>query len=163
MERLFKVWPVVYVLSIVAVNVGFAYVHPIDLGFGMFAPMALLVGAIFIFRDLAQRDAGHFVLLLMAVGLILSYLLADPYIALASALAFAASEFMDWVVYTTTKRPMRERIIISNAVAIPIDTMVFLFVAGFFTAGTFWIMLASKAVASVIVWYVDPKAQPSPA
>lgn len=150
----FIAWPAAYILTIVAVNIGFSFIPPINLGFGMFAPMALLVGAVFIIRDFAQRDLGpHLVLLPMAIGIFLSYIMADPYVALASAAAFATSELLDWAVYTITKRPMRERILISNSIAIPVDSVIFLGLVGIFTFPTFLIMCASKAAATAIVWF----------
>ena len=57
---------------------------------------------IFILRDFAQREIGHKVLGAMAVGAVLSYFMADPFVAFASVVAFMISELVDWVVYTFT-------------------------------------------------------------
>ena len=81
-----------YILSIVLVNIGFVFITPISLLGEMFPPMSLIVGAIFILRDFAQREIGHRVLGAMAVGAILSYFMADPFIAIASVVAFFISE-----------------------------------------------------------------------
>jgi uncharacterized PurR-regulated membrane protein YhhQ (DUF165 family) len=78
--------------------------------------------------------------------------MADPFIAIASALAFIVSETTDWAVYTKTKRPMKDRILLSSAISVPIDSLVFLVVAGFFGWTTFFVMVVSKMIASVIVW-----------
>lgn len=151
MDRL--MWPALYVLTIFSVNLGFSYIPPIDLGFGFFAPMAIVVGIVFIVRDMSQVALGpNMVLIPMVIGIVLSYLMADPYVAAASAVAFTISELCDWAVFTFTKRPLRERIIISNCVAIPIDSMVFLGLVGIFSIPTFLVMCASKALATAVVW-----------
>lgn len=148
-------WAFLYLVTIVAVNVGFMLVPPIDLGFGLFSPIALLVGATFIVRDFAQRQVGSsYMLLYMGVGLVLSYVMANPFIALASAAAFLISEMVDWAVFTWTKRPFKQRMLISNAVSVPVDSLVFLTIAGIFTPATFGIMIASKAVATLLVWWL---------
>lgn len=141
-----------YIASVVAVNIGFSYVPPIATPLGMFAPMALFVGAIFIIRDYAQRASGHFVLVGMLIGSVVSYLLADPYVAVASAAAFAVSELIDWVVYTVLKRPFHQRVMISSLFSVPVDTAVFLLGIGFMHLGTFVIMVLSKLVAVGLVY-----------
>jgi len=142
-----------YLSSILAVNLGFTYLPMIQLPGGQaLAPMSILVGFIFILRDYAQREIGHNILAAMAVGIVLSYILADPFVALASAAAFAASELIDWAVYTRTKRPLKQRILISSAISTPIDSAVFMLVAGFFSWPGLIIMTASKMIAVAVIW-----------
>jgi len=143
-----------YIAAIVFANIGFAYIPMIPLPFGeMFAPMSLLVGFVFVLRDLAQRDLGHKVFLFMAAGIALSYLMADPYVALASAVAFGVSEFADWAVYTIFKKPIRDRILISSAISTPIDSAVFMLMLGFFSWYGLAIMVASKMLGAAVVWH----------
>lgn len=141
-----------YVALILVVNVGFSVVPPIMTPLGLFAPMAIFVGFIFVMRDFAQRSAGHWVLLAMVVGTALSYVLASPYVALASAAAFAVSELVDWGVYTASRKPFHQRILISSIIATPIDTLVFLYGISAFSFGTFCIMIASKMIAALVIW-----------
>lgn len=153
MIRLLSLWPLAYISTIVVVNLGFSYVPPVDVGFGLFSPMALVVGFVFIVRDFAQRAVGDVLVLIpMAIGLALSYVMADPFVATASAVAFLVAEGIDWVVFTVTKKPMRKRIIISNAVSIPVDSFVFLYFVGIFTPATFAMMVVSKLAATVLIW-----------
>ena len=56
-----------YILAIVLVNMGFIYVPMIPMFGEMFPPMSLVVGAVFILRDFAQREIGHRVLGAMLV------------------------------------------------------------------------------------------------
>jgi len=142
-----------YVALILAVNIGFSLVPPIMTPLGLFAPMAIFVGLIFVMRDFAQRAAGHWVLLGMLVGTALSYMLASPYVALASAAAFAVSEAVDWIVYTASRKPFHQRILISSVIATPVDTLVFLYGISAMSLGTFSIMVASKMIAAAVIWY----------
>lgn len=141
-----------YIGSVVVLNMGFAYVPMVETPIGMLSPMAVLAGLVFVLRDFAQRRAGHGVLFAMIVATGLSYFLADPYVALASAAAFAAAELADYVIYTFTSKPFHQRILISSIVSTPIDTVVFLYGISAFTVGTFGLMVAAKLVAAVIIW-----------
>lgn len=142
-----------YFLAVVTANLGFTYIPLIPIPGGeMFAPMSLLVGLVFVLRDFAQKELGHRVLFVMTAGLLASYLLADPYVAYASAAAFAISEFADWLVYTVTKKPLKDRILISSVVSTPIDSATFMMIVGFFSWYGLAIMVASKMIAAVFVW-----------
>lgn len=152
MHRMFSLSMFVYVGLVVLINIGFSYIHPIPTAFGMFSPMALVVGAVFVVRDFVQRTSGHFVLVGMLLATIASYLLADPFVAIASAAAFAASELIDWLVYTLSKRPFHQRVILSSLFSVPVDTAVFLLGIGFMHTGTFIIMVLSKLVAVFFVY-----------
>ena len=60
-----------YVASIEAVNIGFMVVPMVPIGSERCgAPMSLLVGAIFVLRDFAQREIGHGVLIAMLIELL---------------------------------------------------------------------------------------------
>ena len=142
-----------YILSIVLVNIGFIYVPMIPLLGQMFPPMTLIVGLVFILRDFAQREVGHGVLIAMGIGAILSYIMADPFIAIASVVAFGISELVDWAVYTYTKRPLKQRILLSSAIGTPIDSAVFLSMIGFFNPVGFILMTLGKMVAALIIWW----------
>ncbi len=148
----FPTFILAYIVAIVVLNLGFSYVPMIDLGFGMFSPMAILAGLVFVLRDYAQRQSGHFVLVGMAGGALLSFALADPYVALASVAAFGISEIGDWLIYTVTKKPFHQRVLISSVVSTPIDTAVFLFLIDGMTVGTFLLMVVAKMLAALLIW-----------
>ena len=92
-----------------------------------FNPLTIATGMVFVVRDFVQREMGHRVLILMALAIAWSFYYSWPVIALASAIAFAISESADWLIYTFTKYRLSTRILISSAVAAPIDTTVFLY------------------------------------
>ena len=144
-----------YILLIVAVNYGFSVVPPIELfGGELWPPMSLVVGFVFIVRDFAQREIGHRILFAMAIGVGLSYIMADPYVAMWSAIAFMVSELADWAVYTWTKRPMSERVIYSSVISAPVDSAVFLIGLGFATPIGIALMSASKLLGAIAVWWL---------
>lgn len=144
-----------YIALIVAVNYGFSVVPLVKLPDGtMWPPMSLVVGFIFVVRDFAQREIGHKVLLAMLVGAALSYVMASPYVAIASAAAFLVSEVVDWLVYSLTKRPLSQRILTSSLLATPLDSAVFLYGIGAFSWAGVLAMTVSKLIGAAIVWWL---------
>lgn len=152
-EKLLSPFMLAYIGLVVLVNIGFSYVPMVDLGWGLFSPMAILVGLIFVIRDFAQRHSGHYVLFGMAVATVLSFVMADPFVAVASATAFGLSELADWAIYTVTKKPFHQRVLLSSVISTPVDTAVFLFMISGFTAGTFVLMILSKMVAAALIYW----------
>jgi hypothetical protein len=133
----------------------------------VFNPLTILTGLVFVVRDFVQREMGHRVLILMALAIAWSFYYSWPVIALASAIAFAIAETVDWVVYTFTKYRLSTRILISSAIAAPIDTTVFLYgadlaqqMAGTAEAGSQfnlpnWILfILGKMIGALIVSYM---------
>ncbi|MBH89947.1 MAG: hypothetical protein CMF71_06970 [Magnetovibrio sp.] len=149
-----------YVVLIVAVNYAFTVVPLVKLPDGtMWPPVALLVGFIFVARDFAQREVGHKVLLAMLVGVAISYFMASPFVATASAVAFLISELADWAVYTYTKRPLSQRILFSSLLGAPIDSAVFLGILSLLTPVGIFAMSASKIIGALIVWWMIRKRE----
>lgn len=146
---------IAYILMIVGVNYAFTVLPLIALPGGSVLPAAtFLVGAIFVMRDFAQREIGHWVLAAMFAAGVLSYWLASPEVAVASVAAFLVSELVDWAVYSFTRWPFPQRIILSSAVSTPIDSAVFLFAIGHLSMAGVVIMTAAKMVAAIIVWHM---------
>lgn len=126
-----------------------------------FSPWVLLVGFWFVLRDFSQREVGHYVFLPMGIGVGLAALL-NPAYAAASGIAAAVSEFMDWLVYTFSKKPFHERILISSLVSAPVDTLVFLYVFDMlgvvpgltlFNIGNILVGSISKLLAAIFIWH----------
>lgn len=144
-----------YVFLIVAVNYGFAVVPLVKLPDGtLWPPLSLVVGFIFVVRDFAQREVGQRILVAMAIGAVISYFMASPRIAVASAAAFLVSELTDWAVYSFTRRPFSQRILYSAALSAPVDTIVFLAGIGILSTAGVGAMTVSKLVGAVIVWWM---------
>jgi hypothetical protein len=133
----------------------------------VFNPLTMLTGMVFVVRDFAQREMGHRVLILMALAIAWSFYYSWPVIAIASATAFAISEGVDWLLFTFTKYRLSTRILLSSALAAPVDTTVFLYgadlaqsMAGLAEPGSQlnianWIFFVlGKMVGAVIVSYM---------
>jgi uncharacterized PurR-regulated membrane protein YhhQ (DUF165 family) len=114
----------------------------------------VIVGFVFVLRDYAQREIGHKVLLATALAGIPVWYFAGPELAIASLTAFALSEMTDWAVYSFTKRPLQNRIILSALLSVPVDTLVFQHLAGYLTPAAFVTEVLSKAVGVAAVWYL---------
>ncbi|MBL6942515.1 MAG: VUT family protein [Rhodospirillales bacterium] len=144
-----------YIALIVAVNYAFSVVPLVELPDGtMWPPVALAVGFIFVVRDFAQREIGHKVLLAMLVGVVISYFMADPFVATASAAAFLVSELVDWAVYSFTKRPLSQRILFSSLLGAPVDSAVFLGILGLLSPAGVVAMSVSKLLGAFLVWWM---------
>jgi queuosine precursor transporter len=151
-------WTVSYVASILAVNWLFAPSQLVEgvtfwkTAWGDLFLANLIVGAVFVLRDYAQREIGHRILLATLVAGVMTYFMVDPAIAIASLVAFVMSETADWGVYSFWKKSLQSRILVSSLVAIPLDTVVFQHLAGYLTPAAFMMEVLSKAVGVFIVW-----------
>ena len=144
-----------YVGLIVLVNMGFSVVPLVDIPGGeKWPPMSLVVGFIFVARDFAQREIGHRVIIAMLIAAALSYVMADPFVAMASLAAFLISEFADWAVYSFTGRSFRQRVLISSAVGTPVDSIVFLGIIGHLSVIGALAMTVSKMLGALLVWWL---------
>ncbi len=117
-------------------------------------PAALVVGFVFVVRDFAQRKVGHNILWAMLAGIIISWFMASPQLALASAVAFAIGELADWALYSFTKKPFSSRILLSSIIGAPLDSFVFLYLVDLATPMSVIIMSLSKLVGALIVFYL---------
>jgi len=149
-----KPWTIAYVALIVLINIGFSVVPLVPVFGEMFPPLSLAVGLIFVARDYAQREIGHKVIIAMLIAAVLSYIMASPFVAVASLAAFLVSEFADWGVYTWIKKPFAERILISSAVSTPLDSAVFLAMIGHFSILGVVLMTIAKMIGALVVWKI---------
>lgn len=130
-------WAFIYVALIPFLNWSFGIIPEFQVAApsdqGMFSsgvslhPMTMVTGMVFVVRDFVQREMGHRVLLVMAMAVAWSFYYAWPVIALASGIAFAVSESVDWLLFTFSKYRLSTRILLSSALAAPVDTTVFLY------------------------------------
>jgi uncharacterized PurR-regulated membrane protein YhhQ (DUF165 family) len=154
------IWVAAYLVGVVLVNASFVLVPPLVLGNGavVLTVGSFLVGGVLVLRDCAQRAQGHRVLVAMVVGIGITALMS-PALALASGGAFAASEGVEWLLFTFTGKPFRERVLLSAGAALVVDSAAFLLLAGFWGWPNFAAMCASKALALVLIPVLpDPMA-----
>ena len=123
-----------YIFSIIMGNFLVVWFGIIQVGPLMFPAGALAIGLTFSLRDFVQKEFGHKVWYFMIVSTVLTALMSfvmsnmpiPPWrVAMASAIAFIVSEFIDWLVYTITKKDIVWRITISNLFSTPIDSILF--------------------------------------
>lgn len=137
-------------------------------GFGLLVPAGTyLAGLALGVRDGLHEAGGvRWVLAAVAAGAALSFVVADPRIALASAVAFAVAEVLDLAVYAPLRRRRaRLAIVASNAVGAVADTVLFLTASGF---GLSWAAVGGQLLVKAVwctgavllareVWRVVPR------
>lgn len=143
-------WTLLYVTSVVVVNAVFLAVPPFTVGGVLLSLGSFVVGGTFILRDFAQREVGHRVLWATLVGTGLTALMS-PGLAFASGAAFLASELIDWAVFSRWPGSFRSRVVASSLAGTPLDSIVFMGLAGFFSWPGVAVMTASKLVALAIL------------
>lgn len=159
-----------YLGSIVAANWAITHIgtqydprgpHVLPVGFGLSAPSGVyVVGLTLVLRDLVQRQVGKPVTFgLILIGAALSAFIS-PALALASGLAFLAAETVDFAVFSLTERfGLLRAVVLSNAVALVMDSLVFLtlafgslaFIEGQIV-GKVWATFAGVAVLAALRW-----------
>jgi uncharacterized PurR-regulated membrane protein YhhQ (DUF165 family) len=147
-------WTALYVASIVAVNWMFTAIAPWPTPLGDLYLANIVVGFVFVLRDYAQREVGHKILFATAVAGVLTWFMVDPAIAVASITAFIISETADWAIFSFTRRPLSQRILVSSLLSVPLDTLAFQYLAGYLTPAAFSTEMLSKAFGVLIVWYL---------
>jgi queuosine precursor transporter len=163
-------WTLSYVISILAVNWLFAPSQLIEgvtfwkTAWGEVFLANIVVGAVFVLRDYAQREIGHRILVATLLAGIMTYYMVDPAIAIASLVAFVISETADWSVFSFLRKSIQSRILVSSLIAVPLDTVVFQHLAGYLTPAAFTMEVLSKAVGVFIVWQLlKMRVEDSPA
>ena len=124
-----------------------------------FNPVTIVTGLVLVVRDFAQREVGHYVLIAMAIALALTAWAAGPELALASGGAFAIAEIVDWALFTFTKYRLSTRVLLSSAIAAPLDTTIFLYGAEFIrpdqlTGPNVTMSIIGKMAGAVLIWWL---------
>jgi uncharacterized PurR-regulated membrane protein YhhQ (DUF165 family) len=141
-----------YLLLIFLVNFLFP-ILPMCTVFGQsFSTADVLVGVVYILRDFAQREVGGKILYVMIVGCVLSYLLADKLISIASICSFAVGETIDWGFFTYTRKPFSQRLLTSSAISVPADSLVFLYLINQLNLAGFLVMSTAKILGVFSIW-----------
>lgn len=143
-----------YIVLIVILNTLFSYIPLINIFGAEISPIDPAVGIVYVLRDFAQREIKHKVIFAMLVGSVLSYLLADKTVAMASVAAFMVAEMVDWGIYTFTKKPLSQRILWSAMISSPIDSVVFLYIVHQLNWLGCTVLSAAKILGVFVVWYM---------
>lgn len=138
--RLILGWVMValFIASVLLANILTTRYGFVPVGFGLFATAGTYVaGATLALRDAVQDTLGRWVVLAaILVGAGLSFVMAAPFIALASLIAFLVSEFADFAVYTPLRRGSKLGDVrwalavgLSTVVGAVVDTVLFIGIA----------------------------------
>ena len=147
-------WSLIYVAIIPFVNWSFSWADTVSLPFAPefgFNPVTIVTGLVLVVRDFTQREMKHKVLIAMAIGVGWSFYYAPANIAIASATAFAIAELVDWALFTFTRYRLSTRVMLSSALAAPVDTTVFLIGAGFLTFPNWLMSVFGKLIGAAFV------------
>lgn len=121
-----------YIATIPAANLLITHLGPVPVGFGQMAPAGVfMAGLALVLRDLLSEYARWQTIAgAIAAGAVLSYLVASPALAVASAAAFGVAELADWAVYRRLRaRGLLTAVWVSNAVGLVVDSVLFLHLA----------------------------------
>jgi len=161
MRNLFSVkYTLVYILLVPFINWTFSWALIWEILPGWaFNPVTIITGLVLVFRDFSQREIGHRVFIAMFIGLCLTYMTTGADLALASGFAFIIAELVDWALYTFSKLRLSSRVLLSSALAAPIDTSIFLFmsqaiVPGAFTTPNITMSIIGKLVGAFVVFII---------
>lgn len=158
-------WTLLYILLIPLVNWAFSWTPLVALpDGGMWSPFSMVVGLILVVRDFAQREVGHYIFVPLLIGVAISFAMAPPQIALASAAAFFVSEAVDWAMFTFTKKPLSTRVLLSSLAGAPVDSIIYLTGAnmafpGLFSWWTLGTMIVSKLAGAYVVYRMLKKRE----
>lgn len=146
----------IYVLAVVTANIVTERFGLVTVGFGLYVTAGTYAaGFALLARDFVQRYGNRWIAIaavLLAGGI--SWLLASPALALASVVAFLAAEFVDLGVYIPVRnsKGFVPAAVVSNIISAPIDTVLFLFLAGFpITAETVGGQFVGKVLWATVV------------
>ncbi len=143
-----------YILFILVINKLFVIAPLFFLFNEWVSPIDFSVGMVYIFRDFAQREIGRYVIIAMLFAGYLSYVLASETVAFASLSAFLIGEFIDWGIFTYTRKPLSQRLVWSASVSAPVDSFVFLTLLGRINWLAMIIMTATKILGVLAVWSI---------
>jgi len=145
---------VIYILAVLVANLTATWFIPLPI-FGQVAVGTFVFGFTFTQRDRMHRKGRKFVYTVIAISAVLSALLSvaghvPPRIILASVIAILLAETVDTEIYQRLlAKSWWHRVLKSNAVSIPVDSIFFNLVAflGVFEAG----FLVSLIVGEIVV------------
>jgi uncharacterized PurR-regulated membrane protein YhhQ (DUF165 family) len=153
---------ILYILSIVAANATAAWIVPMP--FGAATTIGTLIfGATFTLRDRIHAQHGRqsaYAAILVAVALTALWSIATGSgwrILAASIIGLAAGEIADTEVFSRTAGGWFRRVAASNAVSVPLDTVIFNVIA--FGGVWSWLLLLSVTVGDVVTkWTIGALA-----
>lgn len=131
----------------------------VPVGFGLMAPSGVLfIGLALVLRDWLQELTNwRWSVVAVAAGAVISWYTSNPFIAVASAVAFFTAEMFDLAVYTPLRKSGRHiAVLVSGVVGAIVDSMLFVYLAfgSFdFSLGTTVAKLYATIVVSTYLYW----------
>jgi len=114
-----------------------------------FSPFSACVGALFVFRNFAQRELGHWVIIPMIIAGIISHYVAT--MENATLFAFIAGELTDMVLYTYLRKRLLQRMFWAAIISSPVDSIVFLYMIDNLTLFTVFMLTIVKVIVVIVM------------
>lgn len=112
---------------------------------------AAVIGLTFSARDLVQERYGKFGCWgWMLVASLITFAF-NQQLALASVCAFGIAEFSDWAIYSTARGSVERRLLLSNLISTPLDSIVFVLLAFGPLWPAIWGQTIVKMISSLLV------------
>ena len=112
---------------------------------------AIAVGLTFSARDFVQERYGKIGCwgwMLTASAITLAF---NQQLALASFCAFFLAELSDWFIYTKTRGSFKKRLMLSNLISTPLDSLVFVLLAFGPAWPAIWGQTIIKMLSSILI------------
>ncbi len=136
------IWGYLYLLSILLGNAFVIWFGIVTIAGLTFPAGVVWIGLTFSFRDFVQRYWGDWATWGWMIAASAITLFFNRDIALASMMAFFVSEGLDWFFFRILKRSLVSKIIWSNLVSCPVDSLVFVLLA----FGPVWPAIIGQAI-----------------
>ena len=158
------IWGFFYLLSILLGNAFVIWFGIVTIAGLTFPAGVVWIGLTFSFRDFVQRYWGDWATWSWMIAASVITLFFNMDIALASMMAFFVSESLDWFFFKILKCSFVSRIIWSNLVSCPVDSLVFVLLA----FGPIWPAIIGQAIIKylsglIVLPFLMLRQKPSPA
>ena len=120
---------IAYLSSILLANVVVNHFGIVTIWGLTFPAGAPLIGLTFTFRDMVQRKYGKYKCWWWMIGASIITLCFNWQLALASMAAFLVAEGVDWLIYTSVPGSFTKRVLLSNLLGLPLDSVIFVVLA----------------------------------
>ncbi len=140
------IWGLLYLLSILLGNAFVIWFGIVTVAGLSFPAGVVWIGLTFSFRDFVQRYWGDWAIWAWMIAASLITLVFNFEIAFASMAAFFVSESLDWLLFRVLKRSFASRVVWSNLVSCPVDSLVFVLLA----FGPVWPAIVGQAIIKYI-------------
>ncbi len=112
---------------------------------------AVAIGLTFSARDFVQERYGKFGCWAWMLVASLVTFAFNQQLALASVCAFFIAEFCDWAIYSSTGGGIEKRLLLSNLISTPLDSIVFVLLAFGPVWPAIWGQTIIKMIGSMLV------------